>query len=312
MTGLTNTASSIMALFPGQGSQKVGMGRGLFDSSSIAKELFNRANDALGFSLSKLCFEGPDGDLTMTAHAQPAILTVSTICFALASEGKTLDIVAAAGHSLGEYSALVAAGVIGFEDAVRIVNLRGKFMQEAVPVGTGKMIAVLGKEVAELDSVAAQISSGVVEVANVNAPGQVVVSGAVKAVDDFVAALGAAKVIPLTVSAPFHCALMQPAADKLAIELAKISFKNASFPIIQNFSARAETGGEKIKENLVAQVCGRVRWVECIESGLAQFSPAQFVEFGAGNVLTGMAKRINSAIPRVNVDDLESAQALRG
>lgn len=303
---MTSTRS-IMALFPGQGSQKVGMGRALVESSPVAKEIFSRADDALGFSLSKLCFEGPEADLTMTAHAQPAILTVSTICYALASDGRNLPVVAAAGHSLGEYSALVAAGVIGFEDAVRVVNLRGKFMQEAVPIGTGKMIAVLGKEVAELDAVASKIASGVVAVANVNAPGQIVVSGAAKAVDDFVAALGPAKVIALTVSAPFHCALMQPAAEKLANELAKISFKNANFPVIQNFTACAESDGAKIRENLVSQVCAKVRWVECIENGVAQFSPARFVEFGAGNVLTGMAKRINASIERLNVEDLSSA-----
>jgi [acyl-carrier-protein] S-malonyltransferase len=321
-TALASAASSapIMALFPGQGSQKVGMGRELAEGSSVAKELFARADEALGFSLSKLCFDGPEDQLTMTANAQPAILTVSIACFALATEsslkdgelipGRALPIVAAAGHSLGEYSALVAAGVLRFEDAVRVVNLRGKFMQEAVPVGTGKMIAVLGKDVVELDAVAAKVTSGVVSVANINAPGQVVVSGAVAAVDDFVAALGPAKVMPLSVSAPFHCALMKPAADRLAAELDKITFRDARFPIIQNYTATPETSGAKIKANLVAQVCGRVRWVECIERGVSNFSPARFVEFGAGAVLTGMAKRITAAVARVNVDSIGAAAVI--
>ncbi len=297
--------STIFALFPGQGSQKVGMGKDLFEAYELARDTFAQADKALGFELSKICFEGPADKLTLTEIAQPAILTVSTICFRLAQQqpgAASNSIVAAAGHSLGEYSALVAAEAISFEDAVRLVNKRGKYMQEAVPVGTGKMVAVLGKEVAEIEAAIDPASADVAQIANINAPGQIVVAGSVAGVQKFVERLGAAKVIELPVSAPFHCSLMKPAEEKLRVDLAKIEIKKPKFPVFQNFTATATDDVEVIRENLALQVCGRVRWVECVENVLSSKAPEAVWEYGAGNVLTGLVKRINSSVARVNID----------
>jgi [acyl-carrier-protein] S-malonyltransferase len=303
--------SNIFALFPGQGSQKVGMGKELFEAYPLAKDIFRKADEALGFELSKVCFEGPTEKLTLTEIAQPAILTVSTICFQLSqasAQGAANSIVAAAGHSLGEYSALVAAESLSFEDAVRLVNKRGKYMQEAVPVGSGKMVAVLGKEVAEIEAALAQVHGEIAQIANINAPGQIVVAGSVAGVQKFVEALGTAKVIELTVSAPFHCDLMKPAEEKLRVDLAAIEIRKPKFKVYQNFTAQASDNPETIRENLALQVCGRVRWVECVENAVMDSNPAAVWEYGAGNVLTGLLKRINSAITRVNVDSPAALQ----
>jgi [acyl-carrier-protein] S-malonyltransferase len=305
--------TNIFALFPGQGSQKVGMGRQLFEQYDLAREIFAQADSALGFSLSTICFEGPADKLTLTEITQPAILTVSTICFRLAQKqthAASQSIVAAAGHSLGEYSALVAAESITFEDAVRLVNKRGRYMQEAVPVGTGRMVAVLGKEVSELQSAIDASGVEVAEIANINAPGQIVVAGSVAGVAGFVEKLGAAKVIDLPVSAPFHCSLMKPAEERLRKDLASIEFKAPKFPVYQNFTASFSTDPETIRENLALQVCGRVRWVECVENAVREKSPTAAWEYGAGNVLTGLVKRINPNVSRVNIDSPESLSSL--
>lgn len=301
--------SKIFALFPGQGSQKVGMGRQLFEQYDVAKELFAKADEALGLPLSEICFEGPAEKLTLTEITQPAILTVSTICFRLAQaqpQARAHSIVAAAGHSLGEYSALVAAESISFEDAVRLVNKRGRYMQEAVPVGTGRMVAILGKEVSEIQAAIDANDAGVAEIANINAPGQIVVAGSVAGVAGFVEQLGTAKVIDLPVSAPFHCSLMKPAEERLRKDLATIEIKPPAFPVYQNFTASCTSDPEQIRENLALQVCGRVRWVECVENALKESLPEAAWEYGAGNVLTGLVKRINSGVARVNIDSPDS------
>ena len=206
-------SKNIFAMFPGQGSQKIGMGSGLISTFPKANEFFEIAESQLGFSLKQLCLEGPIERLTMTENAQPAILTVSTIAYAALQASHDVKPVIAAGHSLGEYSALVAAKAISFSDAVLLVHKRGRYMQEAVPVGTGKMVAVLGKEIADIEDVLAKVGDGVAEIANINAPGQIVVSGDVAGVSAFVAGLGKARVIELPVSAPFHSSLMKLGAQ---------------------------------------------------------------------------------------------------
>jgi [acyl-carrier-protein] S-malonyltransferase len=301
-----------MGIFPGQGSQTVGMGKALFDSSEKAKEIFSLADKVLGFSLSKLCFEGPADQLTATAVAQPAILTVSTICYEIAKSqnGSQWSLVAAAGHSLGEYTALVAAGAIRFEDAVQLVHKRGRYMQEAVPAGQGKMLAVLGKEVVDLEAALAKVTSGVAQIANINAPGQIVVAGSVQGMDEFLSHLGSAKSIPLPVSAPFHCAMMKPAEEKLALDLKSLSIQKPSCPVYANYSAKGLTNPEEIREALKLQVCGRVRWVECMQNAISEIAPEAIVEFGAGNVLSGMLKRIDSSQKRLNVQSAEDSAQL--
>ena len=288
-------------MFPGQGSQKVGMGRDLAEKYPVARELFERADAVLGFSLSDICFNGPEEKLTQTAVTQPAILTASTILFRLWREqaGMGYEVAAALGHSLGEFSALVAAEAVAFEDAVMLVHRRGQYMQEAVPVGEGRMVAVLGKEMGEIENALRQVESGVVEVANINAPGQIVVSGAKNAVDAFVGALGKARVVELAVSAPFHCSLMQPAAERLAEDLRVLSLRRPIFPVIANFSAEYSFDPEVVRASLQSQVCGRVRWVESIERAISEFQPAAAVEFGEGGVLGGMLKKINPSLERL-------------
>lgn len=305
-------AQKIFGFFPGQGAQAVGMGKDLAAASAVVADTFRRADSVLGFSLSQICYDGPADKLTATAVAQPAILTMSVACYLLAKEHfPELSLAVAAGHSLGEYSALVAAGALAFEDAVMLVHKRGTYMQEAVPAGRGKMVAVLGKETPELEAALAKVATGVAQIANVNALGQIVVAGSIEGVDEFLAALGTAKAVPLSVSAPFHCALMKPAEENLARDLETLSIREPQFPVFSNYHGRALTNPTEIRDALRLQVCGRVRWVECVENGVKDFGIQAAVEFGPGNVLTGLLKRINPGIKRVNVNSLETATALR-
>jgi [acyl-carrier-protein] S-malonyltransferase len=278
------------------------MGKDLFEAEAIAKEFFERADSALGFSLSKFCFEGPAEELTATAVAQPAILTVSTIAYNLAITARPeIKPAVAAGHSLGEYSALVAAGALDFEDAVRLVNRRGSYMQDAVPRGQGKMAAVLGKEISDVEQAIESIDDPNVQIANINAPGQIVVAGSAAGIDKFIESFVDAKIKELDVSAPFHSPLMKPAADKLAQDLAEAKIKAPEFPVYSNFLAEPLSDPEKIRAALIDQVCGRVRWVECMQHAIEQFKPSVAVEFGAGRVLTGLLKRIDKGLNKANV-----------
>ncbi len=292
--------NKIIAVFPGQGAQKVGMAKDLFDQYDLAKKLFRIADEALDYSISKICFEGPEDNLVLTANVQPAILTHSCIAYQIAKEklGDKLNPVVVAGHSLGEYSALVAAEAISFADAVVLVHKRGKYMQSAVPVGVGAMLAVLGQEVATLEN--ALVGFDDLEIANINAPGQIVISGSAKSAKEFQASNTGFKMIPLPVSAPFHCKLMQSAQDLLSKDLDSIEIKTPKFPVISNYLARPLTNPEEIRQALKDQVTGKVRWVESMELAISQFQVEQIVEFGPGNVLTGLMKRINKDLSKVN------------
>jgi len=286
-------AGRVAFLFPGQGSQEVGMGRAFAESSPAAAAVWAEADAALAFPLSKLCFDGPAEDLAMTANTQPAVLTASVAAAAaLAERGVTPDLVA--GHSLGEYTALVVAGALRFAEAVRLVRRRGEFMQEAVPVGTGAMAALLGVELATAEQVCAEAAQGeVVGVANINSPGQIVIAGHRSAVERAVAAAaarGGRKSVLLPVSAPFHCALMKPAADRLAAELERVAVSDPRIPVIRNVDGRVTRAADEVKPFLLQQVASPVRWTDCVER-LAREGATGFLEVGPGRVLTGLLKR---------------------
>jgi [acyl-carrier-protein] S-malonyltransferase len=300
--------AKVAFVFPGQGSQKVGMGKALFDESEAGRATFAAADTALGESLSRLCFEGPDETLQLTANAQPAILTTSIGL--LRALGERCD--AAAGHSLGEYSAHVAAGTVGFEDAVRLVRQRGLYMQEAVPVGLGAMAAVLGGELEAIERACAE-TEGVVEPVNYNCPGQLVIAGdkaAVERAGERIKAEGA-KVRPLPVSAPFHCRLMKPAEDKFRVHLEAIPFRDPELPVYVNVDAVPVTTASAARDALIRQISRPVRWEPSIRKMLED-GVGLFVEIGAGKVLAGMIKRIDKGATCVNVEspaDVEAARA---
>ena len=299
----------IAYIFPGQGSQAVGMGKDLFDNHAAAREVFQEADEALGFSLSEMCFGGTAEDLGLTANTQPAILTTSVAAFrAMETEGFPMpDYVA--GHSLGEYSALVAAGAIDFSDAVRIVRKRGTYMQEAVPVGVGAMAAILGLPIETVEVACADARDGeICSPANINSPAQIVIAGNAGAVDRAIEILktrGAKRAIKLNVSAPFHCDLMLPAQDKLSRDLAEINFRDLRFPIIENVSAEANTSGEQARTALTEQVSLPVLWAQTIENLISE-GVGTFVEVGAGKVLSGLVRQINRDVRSLNVETTES------
>ena len=302
-------------LFPGQGSQSVGMGRDLYENFPAARAVFDEADEALGFSLSRLIFEGPEDQLKLTEHTQPAILTVSVAAArVLAEKGIVPDF--AAGHSLGEYSAHVAAGTFSFADAVRTVRNRGRYMQQAVPPGEGAMAAILGLSADLINDICAQVSddltplpnanitsptaqafspnSAVVSPANLNSPNQTVISGATDAVHrvaDLCKQAGAKRAVMLAVSAPFHCALMEPAQKALATDLEALVFNDPQFPIAANVDARLVTRRAEARDCLIRQVTAPVRWVECIQL-LADHDVTHFIEVGPGKVLTGLMRQI--------------------
>ncbi len=307
-------AGGIAFLFPGQGSQEVGMGRALAEASPAAAAVWAEADAALGFALSRLCFEGPEADLALTANTQPAVLTTSVAAAAaLAERGVTPRL--AAGHSLGEYSALVVGGALQFADAVRLVRRRGEFMQEAVPVGTGAMAALLGVDLATAEQVCAEAAQGeVVGVANINSPGQIAIAGHRAAVERAVAgaaARGAKKSVMLPVSAPFHCALMKPAADRLAAELERVPVSAPRIAVVRNVDAGVTTTADEVKPFLVQQVASPVRWTDCTER-LQREGASAFVEVGPGRVLIGLLKRTLDGVRGHHVEDPASLEKAVG
>ncbi|HET9285629.1 MAG TPA: ACP S-malonyltransferase [Candidatus Angelobacter sp.] len=282
-------------LFPGQGAQTTGMGKELAELYPIARQTFQEADDALGFSISKLCFEGPDEQLKLTENTQPAILTMSTaVARVLREKGITPQF--AAGHSLGEYSAHVAAGTLSFVDAVRTVRNRGLYMQEAVPAGEGGMAAILGMTIDQLQQVCTDAAQGeVVSPANINSPDQIVISGHQKAVEraaELAKQRGAKKTVMLVVSAPFHCALMQPAQDRLESDLQTLHFSNPEVPVISNIDASPKTTGEGSRQALVRQVTGAVQWAKSMQT-LIDLGVKTFIEVGPGKVLMGLMRQID-------------------
>jgi len=298
-------------LFPGQASQYAGMGRDLAENFPESRAVFEQADAALGFAISKLCFEGPEDDLKLTENTQPAILTVSVAAYrALESRGILPDVVA--GHSLGEYSALVAAGSLEFSEAVKLVRARGRYMQEAVPAGEGAMAAILGMSPADVAEVCRKAADHeVVSPANLNSPEQVVISGtaaAVKRAVEIASQSGAKRAVMLPVSAPFHCALMAPAQQRLEPDLRAASFGPLRFPLVTNVDAAEVTSGEEARNSLVRQVTAPVRWLDSIREMLDE-GVTVFVEAGPGKVLCGLLRQIDRSVRCLNVEDSASLQA---
>jgi [acyl-carrier-protein] S-malonyltransferase len=304
------TTSSIAFLFPGQGSQFVGMGKELASNHAVARQTFEEADDALAYKLSQICFEGPEEKLKLTEITQPAILTASIAAWRVLEE-KGLRPDSVAGHSLGEYSAHVAAGTLTFADAVRTVRNRGRYMQEAVPVGVGAMAAILGMPADRVIAVAADAADGeVCQAANINSPEQIVISGNTSAVAraiQLATERGAKKAVGLPVSAPFHCALMQPAQDRLAVDLKTLAFRDPSCPVISNVDAAPVTSAEATRDALIRQVTGAVRWDESVRRLIAM-GAATFIEVGPGKVLWGLMRQIDRSKTCLAVGDEASLQ----
>jgi len=311
---MTGSISSIAFLFPGQGSQAVGMGKELAENYPVARRTFEEADEALGYKLSQLCFEGPEEKLKLTEITQPAILTASVAAWRVLQEkGLKPDFVAdyVAGHSLGEYSAHVAAGTLTFADAVRTVRNRGQYMQEAVPVGVGAMAAILGMALDKVSQITKDAAQGeVCQAANINSPEQIVISGHAGAVERAIKlahARGAKKAVHLPVSAPFHCSLMQPAQDRLAEDLRQLSFQNPSCAVVSNVDAALVTSAQAAREALIRQVTGTVRWAPSLRL-LIDKGVSLFIEVGPGKVLWGLMRQIDRSKTCLTVGDEGSLQ----
>jgi [acyl-carrier-protein] S-malonyltransferase len=310
------------ALFPGQGSQHPGMGKFLYEEFAVAKRTFEEASDTLSIDFKKLCFEGSEADLALTENTQPCLLLVSTVTYRVLSENLGFAPTAAAGHSIGEYAAVVAGEALKFSDGMRAVRTRGQAMQSAVPVGVGGMSAVMGLEPQQVFEMCAwaEKESGEkpVSPANINAPGQIVISGK-KAIIDWIAVNFKAdmfpgsprvKFIPLKVSAPFHCALMKPAEEKMKEVLGSMEFKDSKFPVVQNFNAKAVNSGSDLRLNLVAQVSAPVRWIECVEN-LLSMGASKAAEVGCGRVINGLVKKIaGDRLPVMNINSMDDLKAV--
>lgn len=300
---------SVAVVFPGQGAQFVGMGKDFYDKFDTVKEFYSNADKALGYSLSDIMFNGPENDLKLTQNTQPALVTMSASIWSLIKD--KVQPAFFAGHSLGEYSAVYSAGGLSFEETVKAVHNRGKFMQRAVPVGAGAMSAVLNLDEDTVSKICAGISKAgfIVEPANFNCPGQVVIAGSADAVTqagEELKTAGAKRVVPLPVSAPFHCSLMQPAKDAMAEYLNNIIINDLNIPIMNNIDAAVEKTGADVKNALIRQVAGTVKWTQSVENMIAA-GVTSFIEVGAGSVLTGLIKKINKTVETINistVDDL--------
>ena len=305
--------AKIAFVFPGQGAQSVGMGQDVFHAKEASKRIFERADEVLGIKLTELIFNGPETELKLTYNTQPALLTAS---IALYEKAKELQIRPdfVAGHSLGEYSALVAAGVMSFDDAVRMVRLRGEYMDEAVPAGQGAMAAVLGADRDKLRQLCEEISgtAGAVELANLNCPGQIVISGTKEGVSlaaERVKETGAKRAIPLEVSGPFHSSLMKPASEKLARSLAEVTMNPPQIPVVANVTAQAETDAGRIGELLVRQVYSPVLWEDSIAWMIEQ-GVDTFIEIGPGSVLSGLIKKISRDVQTYSLNSVASIEEL--
>jgi [acyl-carrier-protein] S-malonyltransferase len=305
----------IAFVFPGQGSQSIGMGRSVAESFESARHVFAEADAELGFSLSSLCFEGPDDQLALTANTQPAILTASIAVLRAAQAAGCPSPDFVAGHSLGEYSALVAAGGISFTDAVRTVRQRGSFMQDAVPVGIGAMAAILGAPLETIQNACDEAAQGqVCSAANINSPNQIVIAGDSDAVARAIELLkerGAKKALPLNVSAPFHCALMMPAQIRLEEVLNEVSFSPLTIPLVENVSGKVNTDPARAKAALIDQVSSPVRWAQSVEN-MINDGVGTFVEIGPGKVLCGLVRQINRDVRCLNISDEATLREVLG
>lgn len=293
-------------VFPGQGSQSVGMGANLYEAEANVRSLFDEADDALGYPLSRIIREGPEDELRQTANTQPAILLLSVATYRVLGLCPTVM----AGHSLGEYSAVVCAGAMTFQDAVVLVHKRGQYMQEAVAPGEGLMLALIGTDV---DTVCRTLKTldGDVDIANINAPGQIVIAGEKAATREAAERIGARQTVELPVSAPFHCRLMAPAEERLSRDLDQVSFADPEVPIYKNVDARRVTSGAELREGLKRQVTRPVRWTEIVERMIQRDGVRRFVEVGPGSVLSGLIRRIDRTAQRLNAQDRESVDLVR-